>query len=467
MATLFQVIPIGLRTVDVEALPSYIHRLATAHCATPGLLLRSVSLHARSRRLKSIWTRLATPLAALVRPNGVTHSLVDALAVATGMQHGAICSMTFLSLEHAIRRSHAVFHGHLRWCPACMREWIRSDQVPYIKLIWMLSDITCCLIHRCRLVDACGRCGRHLTSVRRVADLGHCPACGAPLSFARGMRQTAPSWLHPAPELEDLVADIALHQRSEFPEHGVQMAITALSDEAIAMGAWEKFASALHDVGFDRWVRSGSKLRSINKIVELSRTFHLPISDILLGTVRGTNLALDLGTSPAVPVIKGRRRKHRFRRARFEDRVREYIDARGVNTLPPPLTKVAQRFGISVGGLRYLAPTLVTEMTAARQRAVEVANRTKTRQLRLCIAVEISELSSPGEALSRKRILRKLYAKGRWSKNQIRQETARILNSRAAAEGGLPSTQVEHPGLRSQTSGGRPNGQGGRKKNSG
>jgi hypothetical protein len=64
--------------------------------------------------------------------------------------------------------------GHyLRYCPVCFAE----QQVRYYLLPWRFLMVTCCSKHKCRLLEACGRCGTLIPIFRSPFTLGNCPRC--------------------------------------------------------------------------------------------------------------------------------------------------------------------------------------------------------------------------------------------------------------------------------------------------
>jgi hypothetical protein len=68
----------------------------------------------------------------------------------------------------------------LRFCPACLRE----DRTVYFRRRWRLTWYALCEIHRLRLLDGCGACGRRLDLARtsgRAESLAACVFCGADL----------------------------------------------------------------------------------------------------------------------------------------------------------------------------------------------------------------------------------------------------------------------------------------------
>jgi ribosome-binding protein aMBF1 (putative translation factor) len=62
---------------------------------------------------------------------------------------------------------------YLRYCPMCFTE----QQVRCYLLTWRFLIITCCSKHKCRLLEACGHCGRLIPLFTSPFKLDSCPNC--------------------------------------------------------------------------------------------------------------------------------------------------------------------------------------------------------------------------------------------------------------------------------------------------
>ena len=177
MATqFFPIPPQGLGTEDVEALDSYILRLATEHGVT------EYQFH---RLLASWWNQVkGTGQIALGRHVGYVSkigygkdidTLVKALEKGTG-QIG-LSSLTLGAFRdicgtHVGCQSRHVHH----WCPACLRDQIVEGLPVYEKLAWRINSISRCRSHRLFLESACPWCGKH--QLRHVNTWPDCSECG-------------------------------------------------------------------------------------------------------------------------------------------------------------------------------------------------------------------------------------------------------------------------------------------------
>ncbi len=62
---------------------------------------------------------------------------------------------------------------YLRYCPACFAE----QRVRYYLLTWRFLMVTCCCIHKCRLLETCGHCDALIPLFKSHFTLGYCPRC--------------------------------------------------------------------------------------------------------------------------------------------------------------------------------------------------------------------------------------------------------------------------------------------------
>jgi hypothetical protein len=156
---LLPVPPEGLGTTDIEALDSYIQRLAIAH---------GVTMHTLCRVLRDWWLDVKKPEEPeLSRYLGQTQKcgcghdidwLVRALELSTGftgLSSMTLRAFTYVSGPHV---GNILRHVHY-WCPGCMKEWFDSGVIPYEKLLWRLNPITRCHLHKLQLTNNCPHCG--------------------------------------------------------------------------------------------------------------------------------------------------------------------------------------------------------------------------------------------------------------------------------------------------------------------
>ncbi len=185
---LFNLEPIGIGSIFVESLMSYILRLADYHQVTPIKLVQDEIEPCMKRqgyqtlvvkRNKSI-TRIFSANSPLIRYNEAygttTTALIKALETLTGRQ-----DLHQLSL---FQHSPLISVRHLRkdstWCPRCLHEWKQAERIIYTPQIWLIKDLEFCLQHREQcLTRNCPNCHLSFPPMTRRAKLGYCPKCFA------------------------------------------------------------------------------------------------------------------------------------------------------------------------------------------------------------------------------------------------------------------------------------------------
>lgn len=171
----------GLGGAMVESLAHYVRRIAWVSGISASRLMAYSGTEppGKSAHEEAITSRDLT----LGRPE----SRILILEQLTGIEH--LRYGTFWVLKNVagpLFLGRPVFHR--RWCPECYATW--NPEQSYEPLIWMISLLSCCPRHGCRLEDRCTscdamqpagisldhrrccvKCNRSLTSARRPAVL--------------------------------------------------------------------------------------------------------------------------------------------------------------------------------------------------------------------------------------------------------------------------------------------------------
>jgi hypothetical protein len=416
MTRLYSVEPRGIGTVEVESLSSYVVRMASTHCASIGLLFAAVESGKGGEDAAWIRTLPQIPVATLIRPNGTTRSLVEALHRSTGVPISVLTSMTFLSIEQALRRSSNVFASHLRWCRECLREWSAQGATPYLKLAWLLTDVTTCHIHHCEIVGTCAICDRRQSGHDLWPSVAICLYCGSPLSAAKPDEIRVQSWHPAAPELLSLIQFIAANPEIIFPAAGAHRVTSSLYNEALRAGHWEDFARSLPRCVYPKLIQHPNHPLTLGTVVELARALRMPLTDVLLGRVKETNVILPLRERALAAGVEMKRRRRLGTREDMLAKVNAYLQQCPADRRPS-LRATAMHLGISVGGLQHLLPAVAKEIVRANKQSRETQASEASRRLKDRVAQMVPRWGFP---VSRKAMLRDLITENQWSKNAIR-----------------------------------------------
>jgi len=365
--TYFLPLPLqGVGTVDVEALGSYVTRLARVHCISAGLLL---SLLAKKyspsdpapRRLFSI-SASTTGLATFVRPTLSTARLVEMLTKATGREE--LRCGTFLAISD-YPRLHEFFARTFRWCPDCVAQWHSNEEVAYFKLMWHVRSVTKCGTHDRFLRMKCEACGSEQKFSVPARRSGDCCKCGSPL-VAKEKDSLSPydRWSSDDPKvigrhLARLVELIGSDPTLLFPTDGVRESIKAL--EYVGRLSIQDLASRFH--GYRSRKRPDFRATpTLHGLQQIADEANVDVLDLLTGE---TNFNFEF------PWKKGdvpQDVRHRIRRSEQEASI---LLARALSVADteevPSFKAIAAKIGTSTGFLRHRFPDFTRRITKLRR----------------------------------------------------------------------------------------------------
>lgn len=432
MAWLYNVEPQQVRTPNVEALGSYVVRLATAHSTTVGNLLAAMSARFLPESDKWLHSAVTAKVAAFVRPNETTATLVSVLHKATGRPVDELASMTLLSLRLAMGRSQKTFTTHLRWCRCCLREQTETNHPCFLKLIWQLLDVKICERHHIELTDACTHCGRHLDSYAKWKSIDTCIHCKASLSSFDGSGHRSSSWEASAPDIRRLVRFIAENPGVSFPKGGLQHAARELYGDACREGRWDDFVSSLPPGIYPEITHDRSFVVTLRTAVKFSEAVGIALEDLLMGRTCDTNIALQLDQDVRPNQTDGPRSKKGSLglRTQLLVRVNAFVEGCGPSN-PPSLRHVARNVNASVGGLQNAFPeTCQAIVEAYRLARDERLRRAEDEVAEAALRTALAWSAMSGEPLSRKALIRQLATQGSWAKNVVRAAVLRIFEEK-------------------------------------
>lgn len=167
---LFSLKPESVGTSEVESLSSYISRLAQAHSVTTNLLLRKetgFTVNGLSRLTSCIKF-----FHRQINGHGVfVSSLTSSLSQLTGR--------TDLSVSTMSRWAHvlpliALIRPLRSWCPVCYQDMLDDGRTVFDHLLWALSAVTMCPIHKLVLQSRCPSCAKHNLHLSLRSKPGYC-----------------------------------------------------------------------------------------------------------------------------------------------------------------------------------------------------------------------------------------------------------------------------------------------------
>lgn len=430
MLRLFSIALRGMGTADVEALDSYLYRLAIVHGVSTETLIQQLLAWYRAMfptRLQSTACILtAKDLSLFVRPNFATQRLLQALMDATGVD--TLRCGTFVALGGAVARSVQTYSSSTRWCPGCMAEFVGAGDPGYFKLLWHLNDITHCPIHRLRLIDRCTNCEAYQRSKGRRHDCTSCSECGA--SLARGISEhdLMDSWKYEGADLIELVEVIANNPPLTFPHKGAWGAVRTTLEKIKSAEAEGNFLGTVYRSEL-ALIANGRQAITLATARRLAYRFGMRISDLLAGTVAETTKILDPTWTAVLPSDMRPRKRHRpHNRKKIFEKMQTVLATYDA-AHPPALRTVAKQVGVSVGCLEYHFPAVAHQIIERHRAWREKESQRKKLRARVAVLGFFTHERYALERKSRKNALRVLRAETGLPKNLLREEIAMALSS--------------------------------------
>jgi hypothetical protein len=354
----------------VESFPSYIHRVAFEHGVYVGELLRYLYKHGANEGLiseKTVLPQYSKP-SELSRPSKTTLMLRDLFQYYSNQN---LNNSVLWMLENSLGKSNdEIVHG-FRWCPECLSETLSHGGEPYFKLIWHLTAIKACPIHRTPLVGQCDFCGCTQTSYRKRRSIGCCQDCGKTLSKRNKRlkpKDVSNSWEDIGLDIIALFSDLAAVEPGSFPEGGAQKSVEDLFNYYWRTCREDEFYQSItrDEVLAIVFKQSAISLKSARRI---AYRLGLSLFELLSGDASQTTDVLDHEQFCSLPpgyleANAKTRRDHR----KVINKIKRLIKA---SKEPPSLKEVARRSEVSVGYLEYRFPVLVKDIVRSHQDFVQ------------------------------------------------------------------------------------------------
>jgi len=349
---LYRLEPAGLGTRQVEALTSYLMRLAAAHHLTPGALigaalpeLAGVSAGNRQRLVGEVSAngRSANGL------SGVAAIWLAAVSAATLRED--LAELTFVPWAEAISPVH-LLRAEAAHCPACLQEMAERGTV-YEPLAWSVVAIEICPVHRRPLAMACRDCGSSQFAFRWLGRPGLCRRCGAWL----GTFELGPAQGLDRDRVNASLAAAGLLGTSPLPGTGAngisssmaflrEILSTSQSDVARAIGTSKAAVSSWED---------GSVRPSLPAVLAMCAHWAIDPAAFLAGIIEpGARYAPQPSPRIDRPGID-------WAAIEASAQLRLSVDP------PPTVGSVADSLGVSTTALRMRLPKVVGRLVARRR----------------------------------------------------------------------------------------------------
>ena len=367
MTTLLFSVPLmGHGTAEVESLPSFLHRCAIAHGNDVGPFIQTVD-----RLLPNFHLCIADTFKAkhtrphdLVRPGKLADAIVAALSEATGQKLES--SVLWLLGNTLSRSANEVVKG-FRWCPECLAENQTLGLESYFKLIWHMTSVKGCHIHRTPLIQECQYCGCDQISYKKKFDIGFCQNCGQ--SLAKRKRKIidsdlTASWEDLGNDVVQLFKDLSKVNPKSLSEDGPYKSINDLMDYYWKVEREDIFYDALNR---DEIISLAYRHKKISLLTARRIAFKLgiPLYAFFAGEASQISGILDYGMLCTLPDgYLDVEHKVPKNHAVVVQRIRRILKA---EEAPLSVRCVCEKAGVSTGYLGYRYPVLYKEIVERRK----------------------------------------------------------------------------------------------------
>lgn len=369
---LYQVIPVGLKSSQIECLTSFVSRLAQAHCVPVSQLIsksltpyleRIFVKNAPSRDLKSLFNRSG----ALNGHGTMAEDFIRVLEVLT--LHSDLRSLT-LSIWKDIFITKGLLRSKKAWCPLCYQEWQTLKQTVYEPLSWTINEVIVCPLHKIPLQTHCPYCFQDIPWLTWQIRLGYCPNCKSWLGTSSAQEPTIASlsktldWeLWTAETIGEVLAFTPEISSLAARTHVRQTIITAINQ--LTEGNTAAFAALLKIPRNTVWGwYKGTIFPSFQALLKISYLLKISLKVLLTQELDCSSLVLRTNVLPAYDS------KQRASSCAFDE---HQVEQALLNALskPPELLPTIQEIALSLGLNRRLVtrhfPDLCKTLVAERR----------------------------------------------------------------------------------------------------
>lgn len=350
----FPVPPQGRGTSDIEAMDSYLLRLAQEHGVSEYQFHSILAFW--WNETKATHEHLLGRHVAYIQKAGYGRdidTLIKALERGTGQS--GLASLTLSAFGDISGVHVGSFIKRVRcWCPACLRDQKSDGGVSYEKLLWRLQAITRCHVHQIVLEDACPACGSH--QPRHVDTWPRCSVCDVDLTTAEKTWRHATTPSSGEADMIDIVGYCASHPTVIFRGDAARQFwhLVRAKGSFFAPRSQESFHN-----------RPVVQKTLIGTLLRMAEEMQLPLLSILLDPVQAASIRplvteLPPGISPPGPS------RRRLSRRDIDQLGIQLRKALAVDAEPASLTRACEEIQCTTTAARYWFPELVQALIARK-----------------------------------------------------------------------------------------------------
>lgn len=420
-SVLFSLEPIGVGTLWVESLTSYIARLASAHAVFPGVLMNKVVeplVQGKNPRLVHISHGEKTNL---LNATGLRATLAvqifESLTMRSDLRHLTLLTwVEVLFLRGLIRLTKA-------WCPHCYEQWRSAGEIIFDPLLWAIQEVTTCVVHQVPLCQQCPNpdCARTLPALCWRSRPGYCAYCqewlGRPpgVSAMTEAQQVCHQWV-----TTNMGALLAVSPTVAVSPSRKQVseALHAIIRQ-VTQGNISAFAKTINipQTMVSHWLRG--KLPQIEMLLHICSVVDLSLDALLVKAPSELHPRLRAADEPRVYELRGKWTHVRVSTEQVRQALEKILAA---NDDPPPtLTQVAKRLGQGTPVLYRCHPTACRAISARYKKYAQQRTATRMQHYRVELREAALQLYEKGVSPTRGRIEPLLRSPGILRDPKVRQ----------------------------------------------
>lgn len=429
---LYNMEPIGIGTIFVQSLTSYVHMLAENHCVTVGtLLIKEIIPTAGNQTLTESLRRGSSRLfpGASFSLNGSGKNATDlSAAIEKLTMRDDLKNLTMLKFGNSIPTIKR-FESHKKWCPVCYEESIEKGDPVYDPLILCFKAINHCPKHHLPLETTCFYCGhKKISFIEKNTNNGYCPKCyrwiGMPQDqYADHVNKYHKEQVTLKWDLEAIKSIIEAIPSIQEPPKPVNFTASMIDFIKNSYnGSISSFADdfVFSDSTVEHWCKTKTQ-PSLKYLAQLAYISETPLADILL---KGK---FNLPNRERWLEVRNTVRPAFFRRNIIDkEKIRRHLESILTDFEKndrPSLTKIAQDNGYNRATLYKHFPELCFEISTKYLAYTRVQKTTRLKEATEIVNRTIRELHTKGlypsydriEALSdKKAILREIEVRDIW-----------------------------------------------------
>lgn len=280
---LYSLVPMGMGNSLVESVISYMIRIADAHAASPGTLIREEILP----RLTACPKRLS--FAALHSLNGLGPCFaqwVEILEILTA--RGDLRALTLLPWR-GVLAADGVLRRFRSWCPRCYQERRDHESTVYDSLLWMLAPVTVCPRHEIPLLEYCPHCGKRSLPLSARGRCGFCSHCDGwlgtnlPAPSADELGPSLESCLYTARDVGDLLS-IGVVQNRPIHSHLADNIQRGIANWTYGNRLLFCRIAGINERTLIAWL-SAKVLPSFALLIQVARSLKVPLKRLILDEI--------------------------------------------------------------------------------------------------------------------------------------------------------------------------------------